>query len=125
MKVLFVTSEVFPLAKTGGLADACCALAKSICAIGAKVSVAIPLYRCIEEGEFNPILVQEDIPVSLNQENLTADIYKTTLSKGIDCILVKRDEFYDRTYLYATPKSDYFDNAERFIFLCKYLNLAK
>src|SRR4030043_29046 len=28
-------------------------------------------------------------------------------------------EFFDREYLYSTPKGDYFDNAERFIFFSK------
>jgi starch synthase len=31
---------------------------------------------------------------------------------------VERDEFYERSQLYGTPKGDYFDNLERFSFYC-------
>ena len=37
---------------------------------------------------------------------------------GSPFYFVERDEFYDRSYLYGTPRGDYFDNLERFAFFC-------
>jgi starch synthase len=43
-RVLFVSSEVFPLAKTGGLADVCGALPAALAHLGADVRVMLPGY---------------------------------------------------------------------------------
>ena len=42
--ILFVASEAFPLAKTGGLADVCGALPASLTRLGADVRVMVPGY---------------------------------------------------------------------------------
>ena len=41
------------------------------------------------------------------------------MTKELPVYFIGREEFFDREYLYGTPKGDYFDNAERFIFLSK------
>jgi starch synthase len=43
-RVLFVTSEIFPLAKTGGLADVSSALPAALSSLGADVRVMLPAY---------------------------------------------------------------------------------
>ncbi len=43
-RVLFVTSEIFPLAKTGGLADVSSALPAALASLGADVRVMLPAY---------------------------------------------------------------------------------
>src|SRR5690348_3754145 len=43
-RILFVSSEVFPLAKTGGLADVCGALPATLSTLGADVRVMLPGY---------------------------------------------------------------------------------
>lgn len=119
MKILIVSSEIVPFAKTGGLADVCGALAKELSELGVEVNVALPLYRSVSAGDFRIEPILKDLPIELGHRKLTADIYKGNLEENIGVFFVKRDEFYDRTYLYATPKEDYFDNAERFIFFSK------
>ncbi len=42
--VLFATSEMFPLAKTGGLGDVCAALPAALAALGADMRVILPGY---------------------------------------------------------------------------------
>jgi len=44
-RVLFVTSELFPLAKTGGLADVSSALPSALSCLGADVRVMLPAYH--------------------------------------------------------------------------------
>ena len=50
MKVLFVGSECFPFAKTGGLGDVMSALPKALAAEGVDVRVMMPKYACIQIG---------------------------------------------------------------------------
>src|SRR6201989_3054867 len=45
MRVLYVTSEVFPYAKTGGLADVSAALPVALRDLGIDIRVLVPGYR--------------------------------------------------------------------------------
>jgi starch synthase len=119
MKVLSVSSEVAPFAKTGGLADVCSSLPEALSRSGVEVSVALPLYRSVLAGDFELEDVLEDVPVELGNQKLSADIFRGQLIDNVDAFFIKRDEFYDRSYLYAMPRGEYFDNANRFIFFCK------
>jgi len=50
VRILFVTSEAFPLAKTGGMADVCAALPASLVDLGLDVRILLPAYRGALEG---------------------------------------------------------------------------
>jgi len=118
MEILFISPEVAPLAKTGGLADVCSALPVALAKVGIKVDIILPLYRCIKEGNFPLELVVKDLPLTFGWRNLKTNIYQTKLEKGIRVFLVKCDEFFDRSSLYGKDNG-YFDNGERFIFFNK------
>lgn len=45
LKILAVTAEAFPLAKTGGLGDAVSGLCQAVEAFGPQVTVMLPAYR--------------------------------------------------------------------------------
>ena len=119
MKVLFVSSEIAPFAKTGWLADVCEALPKALVSSGVAPTLVLPLYRHVREGDWPLELVGTDLPVQVGTDEITANIYKSSLTDDIPVFFVERDEFFDRSYLYGTPRGDYFDNAQRFNFFCK------
>ncbi len=51
MRVLFVSSEIYPLAKTGGLADVSAALPKALTALGVEMQLLLPGYpKAIESA---------------------------------------------------------------------------
>jgi starch synthase len=49
MKIVFVTPEATPFAKTGGLADVSGALPKALAQLGHEVILILPKYRRIQE----------------------------------------------------------------------------
>jgi hypothetical protein len=53
MRVLFVSSEMYPLIKTGGLADVSAALPKALTALGAEMRLLLPGYPKAIESAVN------------------------------------------------------------------------
>ncbi len=53
MNILFVSAEVAPFAKVGGLADVAGSLPKYIKKLGHDIKVVMPLYGCIDKGKYN------------------------------------------------------------------------
>ena len=119
LRVLFATPEAVPYAKTGGLADVAGALPKFLQALGCEVKVVMPYYRMVKNSKFPIQSLGEGIEIPVGNEMIKADLYQGQLDQGIPVYFIGREEFFDREYLYSTPKGDYFDNAERFIFFSK------
>ena len=118
MRVLLASSEVFPFAKTGGLADVAGALPKALQKLGVDVRVIMPKYKGIEEQEFPMTFGGLRISCLISQRIVDAEIVESRYN-GIPVYLVDKDEYYFRDNLYSTQDGDYIDNAERFIFFSK------
>lgn len=56
-KILFVTSEVHPLIKTGGLADVSSSLPKALTALGQEVKLILPNYHDLKLGQIPPNVI--------------------------------------------------------------------
>ena len=56
MKILFATSEAFPLVKTGGLGDVAGHLPLALQQLGAEVTLALPAYRSVLEKVDAPVV---------------------------------------------------------------------
>ncbi|MFH1768061.1 MAG: glycogen/starch synthase [Candidatus Omnitrophota bacterium] len=97
MKVAFCSSEVFPFAKTGGLADVSGALPLALAKQGCEVKVFMPLYKGIKCKKAN-------------------DQFAVSKCKDVEVIFVRNDDYFMRDALYGTNKGDYPDNLERFSF---------
>lgn len=121
LKIVFASSEVFPFSKTGGLADVVGALPKALARLGHDVSIVTPFYRQTKKGNFDIQKFSKKIYVQLGDKIVEGEIARTKLSPHIDVLLIVKDEYFDRDYLYRTPQGDYKDNAERFIFFSKAL----
>ena len=119
LQVIFATPEAVPFAKTGGLADVAGALPKFLQTLGCDVKLVMPYYRMVRESGLPLQYLGEEIEVPIGDETLRADLYQGQLTKEIPVYFIGREEYFDRAYLYGTPKGDYFDNAERFIFFSR------
>ncbi len=116
MKIIFVTSEMVPYAKTGGLADVCGTLPKELADLGHEVCVGMPRYKKIDTTKFGLKKVVEGLEVPLGSEKKFARVYTTVHQEKVEVYFIDSTEFFGRDELYGTPQGDYPDNDRRFIF---------
>ncbi|MFH1076463.1 MAG: glycogen synthase GlgA [Pseudomonadota bacterium] len=119
LKILFLASETAPIAKTGGLADVAGALPIALHDLGCDVRVVMPYYRQIKDKGVDAKLILQGVGVNIGRLRLVDDIYQAYLKDKVALYLVHKEEFFDRNYLYGTPQNEYFDNAERFVYLTR------
>lgn len=116
LKVLFLSSEVLPFAKTGGLADVTGALPIALKRKGVEVRVIMPFYRTIKEGCHEISTLIKDLKVPFGEKTLRSNILQTMIGDDIPVYFVEREDMFDRPNLYGNSKGDYYDNLERFSF---------
>jgi starch synthase len=110
-RVLLVSPEIHPLAKTGGLADVAGSLPLALKELGCDIRVAMPLYRKVRASA-NYLC---DFPVPLGKGiTETAIVKEALLGQDIPAYLVENYRYFDREALYGHA-----DDAERFGFFCR------
>jgi len=127
LKILYLSAEVVPFAKTGGLADVAGALPKAIRALGHDIRVAMPRYGRVDVEKFGLTKVVEAVNVPMDERLEQAAIlqgYIGTGSTQTTVYFVESARYFDRQGIYMYP-----DDAERFIFfsraaleMCRALN---
>lgn len=119
MRILMAASEMTPFAKTGGLGDVVSALSAELARRGHDVMCCLPYYRSVREAlpKAKPVGLPLALPVG--DEILTGDVLEVRLSERHRLLLIRRDEFFDRSELYHAGENDFEDNAERFLFFSK------
>lgn len=118
MNVIIVSPEAIPFAKTGGLADVAGSLPAALKNLGCKVMLFLPFYRHVRQAGFEPEVTGLEVTVPLGKREIKGEVLRTSVN-GVPVYFLKRDEFYDRSYLYGTPEGDYFDNLERYTFFAR------
>jgi starch synthase len=94
------------------------ALPLAISRLGVSSAVITPFYGRLSTTDFPIRLFMSACPVGYPWPPVTADIYMADYH-GLPVYFIHRGEFFDRRHYYGEHSSDYFDNAERFIFFCK------
>ena len=120
LRIVFIASESFPFAKTGGLADVVGALPGALQNLGHKVIVIMPLYRNIDRSKFDiePILGMMGVWMG-NTEEWCA-VYGTTNPDNVPVYFIEFGNFFDREGLYHDAEfNDFLDNPRRFAFLSR------
>ena len=116
MKVLSVVSEVYPLIKTGGLADVAGALPTALTAEGVEMTTLIPGYPAVMAAldSATPVYWMDELfggPATV----LAAE------AAGLSLFVIEAKHLYDRPGgPYSAPGGgDWGDNAQRFAALCR------
>lgn len=118
MKILFVSSEVEPFAKTGGLADVCGALPRHIARLGGRISVITPLYRETRTRLLSTDCAAE-FTITAGPHTLAVQVLTCREPAEVPVYFVRCDELFDRDGLYEAGGKAFDDNHLRFICFSK------
>ncbi len=120
LKVLYLTPEAAPLAKTGGLADVALFLPKSLRELGVDIRVLMPFYQLVREKiRDNGLPAPKPGPrftVIVHGELTPARVHTAKLPGGVTLYLLENERFFSRAGVYGEAGFDYPDNHLRFIF---------
>ena len=110
LKILFLSAEVAPFAKTGGLGDIGGSLPKALHAMGHDVRVVMPAYQNIESGYpgVEPVPVRLDVPTNFG--NIPAGVFQGHLPDSeVPIYFIAEWHLFNRPNLYG-----YWDDPYRF-----------
>jgi starch synthase len=116
--VCFVSSEVAPFAKTGGLADVSGALPKYLSAEGCDVRVFMPFYSSIDvsQHDFHIVDFLKDVVLRFGSEELTFTVLTAKLpGSDVDLYFIDCPRLYNRRSVYTDDPDEYL----RFALLCR------
>ena len=112
LKILAVTSEAFPLAKTGGLGDAVSGMACAVHAMGADVTLMLPAYRGVRKRLVHTRFIGRIGGLPGGDARLVKGYCPES---GLGVLLLENDALYDRDGIYVDAGGvEYPDSALRF-----------
>jgi len=118
MRIAFLSSEVVPFAKTGGLADVTGSLPKFLAKFGLELKVFMPFYREVKRKNIALNMIIENQELGWQGRKERFSIWEE--GQGLfPAYFIEKDNYYDRDCLYGTPAGDYADNGERFAFFSR------
>ena len=127
LKILFVTSEVVPFIKTGGLADVSSALPQKLQELGHQIRIVVPKYGAIDERKYkiHEVVRLKDLSTKIGDKDVTFSLRSSFLvgqKTRVQIYFLDNQEYFgSRHSLYEDPitDKDFADNDERFILLAR------
>jgi starch synthase len=115
VNVLFVSSEVAPFAKTGGLGDVGAALPRALGVRGHDVRVVMPMYSRVQTPERKFELVVREAIVILGGTRIVFSVYTAKLPQSeVPVYFVRCAGLFDRPGIYTSDHDEHL----RFALLC-------
>ncbi len=115
LKILFITTELEPFCKAGGLGDVSQSLPKALLEMGHDVKIIMPLHGVIDEEKHDIKLVKKDLKVKIDQNNeINFRIKKGYLTEDLPVYFIDKYRYFrSRGKIYG-----YDDGNQRFMFFC-------
>ena len=119
MEIVFVTAEITPFSKVGGLADVSSALPKALRGLGHRVLVVTPLYRGIQTDRYSLARRLSRIEIPLGAKTHAVDVWDGRLPSGVEVCFIGCPGLIDRDVYGDADGAPYPDNHVRFSLLCR------
>lgn len=110
MKIALIASEIFPFAKTGGLADVCGALGKYLSKNDVDVRLITPLYSetDMSVANFSPVDFLQEMDLWFGTHHVVFSVHMAKLpNSGADVYFISCPQFYNRESIYTNDVDEY------------------
>ena len=114
LAVVHVAAEYWPVAQTGGLAEAVHGLAAHQRRQGVRVLAIVPFYRGIRQADLSLEPVGRPLRVRVGTQDEQVRVLRWVRVGEPDVLFVDHPPSFDRPGLYGEGGVDYPDNAQRF-----------
>lgn len=120
LNILIISSEMYPFAQIGGLADVVTSLSGQLKKMGHDVRVVIPRYGLIDPQKYSAETRLESMGVWMGNKEEWCAVLQAKSPAGVPVYLIEHRLYFDRYGLYhASSMHDYDDNPVRFGFLSR------
>jgi starch synthase len=127
LSILYVTPEIYPFIKNGGIADTSFSFTMAVKDSGHDIRVMVPKYGHISErkNKIHEINRLKDMPISVGKVTELATVKSSSLTNTrtkVQAYITTNGRYFDqKKSLYFDPKTgkEFPDNDERFIFFNK------
>ena len=130
LRICLASSELTPLAKTGGLADVCAALSSYLHNAGHDIRVLMPLYSSMDTGkvDIRPVEYLQNIAIQIGHRHGHFSIDTCVLpGTRLPIYLLRCPDLYERASIYTSGDDEHL----RFILLsraaiemCQHMNFS-
>lgn len=118
LKILFVTPEVVPFAKVGGLADVTSSLPKALRRLGHHVSTIVPLYGAIDRERHGLAPTQVELAIRMDGRLRPCRVWKKPRA-ATPTYFIENEDYFSGREVYGDARGDYPDNAFRFAYFSR------
>lgn len=127
LSILYVSSEIFPFAKVGGIGDIAYSLPLAVRDTGHDIRVMLPKYGIISErrNKIHEINRLRDMPIPIGNNFELATVKSSSICNPrnkVQAYIATNQKYFDsKKGIYGDPKNgkDYVDNDERFLFFSR------
>ncbi len=115
LKILFVTTDLPPFSKAGGLGDVSRSLPKAISEMGHDARIIMPRHGTINEQAYNIKLIKDNIKLKMKKDvEIIFRIKKGMLAENLPVYFIDKHKYFgSRSKIYG-----YEDENQRYMFFC-------
>ena len=101
IKILFLSAEVAPLAKVGGLGDVAGTLPIALAKLGVDIRIYLPFYGLIDNKKYPAKKIINNLTVPMGDKNETIDVWQTNLPGVKIPIYLIKHNFFNSKAIYS------------------------
>ena len=119
IRVVHISAECWPFARTGGLGEVVSTLASHHAGEGLPSAVVLPFYRHVADSIPERELVVEDVAVTIADRSERVHVWRAARgARDHETFLIEHPAFTERAGIYGESGVDHPDNPERFALFC-------
>ncbi len=114
LRIAVVSSEVTPLARTGGLGDVAGSLPPALVELGHDVTVFMPAYGVVDRDRYPLATESAALEFTMGRGRRSCGVLSSKAIPGVELKLINMPGLFNRSFIYDRGGVAYRDNAMRF-----------